>query len=87
MVDEPPNSTPHRDQEIDAGEPVKALADLENETSLQFMSLIRRTIHRRNTASQVASFSYNVPSIVLLELWRSLMEILNLPRVRKGRQP
>jgi hypothetical protein len=86
MSDEPANSVWSDGQEIDPGEPVGLLTGFEHETSPTFLTRIRRTIHRRTAASQIASFSWNVPSVVLLELWTSLMELLHLRGVQKGRQ-
>ena len=86
MSDDPNNSVWRGGQEVDPGEPVRVLTDFEQETSPTFLTRIRRTIHRRTATSHVASFSWNVPSVVLLELWISLMELLHLRGVQKGRQ-
>ncbi len=86
MSDDPNNSMWHGGQDVDPGEPVRVLTDFEHKTSPTFLTRIRRTIHRRTAASHVASFSWNVPSVVLLELWTSLMELLHLRGVQKGRQ-
>ena len=87
MTDEPTDSVWQGDQDVDPGEPVSVLTGFEHETSPAFLTRIRRAIYRRTAASQVASFSWDVPSLVLLELWKSLMELLHMPGVQKGRKP
>lgn len=74
----------HEDEDVDPGEPIVALADFEQSTSPSFMMRVRRKIQRRTTTAQVASFTWNVPSIVLLELWRILIQLLQLKDVEKG---
>lgn len=71
-------------QEVDPGEPIGVLAGFEHGTSPGFLTRIRRKIQRRTTAAQVASFSWNVPTLVLLELWRALIELLQPKDIKKG---
>lgn len=52
----------------DPGEPIRALPGQERDTSPDFIDRIRRRIYRRATASQVASYSWNLPGLVLLEM-------------------
>ena len=52
----------------DAGQPIVALLDLEQATSPDFMTRVRRRIFRRTAVSQVASYSWNLPGVILLEM-------------------
>jgi N-glycosylase/DNA lyase len=54
------------DQET--GKPIKVLFDQELEPSPQFIAKVRRRIYRRTTASQFASFSWNLPKMILMEM-------------------
>ncbi|QOY90753.1 hypothetical protein [Paludibaculum fermentans] len=58
------------DQET--GEPIQALRDQEMETSPAFTAKVRRSIHRRTTAAQVAGYSWHLPKVTLLEMARLL---------------
>ena len=49
-------------------EPIKLLKEQERETSEHFIRGVRRKIERRQTASQLATFSWRVPRIVLFEM-------------------
>ena len=84
MNEQSENPEMPQDKEIDPGEPIAALAGFEGNTSPGFMMRVRRKIQRRTTTAQVASFTWNVPSIVLLELWRVLIQLLQLKDVEKG---
>ncbi len=57
-------------------EPILALKDLEHETSSMFLTGVRRKIHRRTTASQIVSFSWQLPKTVLVELGRMFGELV-----------
>jgi hypothetical protein len=70
-------------EEIDLGEPIAALAGFERDVSSNLASRIRRTIHRRITAGQVASFSASIPLLVLREFWSIVMGRLNPVGTRK----
>lgn len=74
-------------EEVDPGTPVAALAGFEEVASTGFLTRVRRKIHRRTTTAQVASFSWNVPSMVFLELWRILIQLLQVKHTTKGQQP
>jgi len=84
MSEQSENPEMPQDKEVDPGEPIAALAGFEGNTSPGFMMRVRRKIQRRTTTAQVASFTWNVPSIVLLELWRVLIQLLQLKDVEKG---
>jgi hypothetical protein len=66
------------------GEPIVALIELQQDTSPSFVSVIRKKIQRRTTASQLLSFSWQLPKIVFFELGTMLVQILNAFRIRKG---
>lgn len=63
-----PNGSADEDRET--GRPIAELLEQEYETSPDFVGRVRRKIYRRITASQVASYSWNLPKIVLLEMAR-----------------
>lgn len=50
------------------GEPLRELRELARETSPEFLTLVRRKIHRRSAISNVASFSWELPKMVLLQM-------------------
>ena len=55
--------------QVDPGEPVTELAGFEHDVSARFMSRIRHAIQRRTTAAQLTSFAFDLPLVVLKELW------------------
>jgi hypothetical protein len=72
MSDEPENSEIGDANEIDPGEPISALAGFEHDVSRGLVKRIRRTIIVRKTVGQLASFSVDVPLLVLREFWSIL---------------
>lgn len=72
MSDNPAAS--HGDNDVDPGAPVDMLADFQYAPSSSFLGRVRRSIQRRTTASQVVSFSWNVPLLVFREFWQLLAE-------------
>ncbi len=58
----------HDPEGPDTGEPIALLSQQEHETSADFLHRIRKKIHRRAAASQVASFSWYLPRAVLFEM-------------------
>ncbi len=59
----------HMDGSVNgAGEPIRELRELARETSPEFLSRVRRKIHRRSSISNVASFSWELPKMILLEM-------------------
>jgi hypothetical protein len=79
---ESPNSANR--EEVDPGTAIDALAGFEYPASSGFLSLFRRKIYRRTTTAQVASFSWNIPGMVLLELCRILIQLLQVKHTSKG---
>lgn len=86
MSDDSVNLHSQDDEEVDPGAPVEVLAGFEHVASVGFLARVRRKIQRRTTTAQIASFSWNVPSLVFLELWRVVIELLQLRDPRKGQQ-
>jgi hypothetical protein len=48
--------------------PIDSLREQERETAPDFLSKVRNKIHRRTAASQVASYSWHLPKVVLIEM-------------------
>jgi hypothetical protein len=70
-------------EEVDPGEPVTELAGFEHDVSARFMSRIRHAIQRRTTAAQFTSFAFDLPLVVLKELWLMLVGQLDSMKVEK----
>ena len=49
-------------------QPIHLLMEQEWETSPDFIKRVRASIHRRTAASQLASFSWNLPKAILMEM-------------------
>jgi hypothetical protein len=75
-------SGPAPDDEPD--EPVRELMHLERDTSPGFLARVRRRIYRRSAVSHVATFSWHLPRVILIELVSMLGHILNAIGTRKG---
>jgi hypothetical protein len=78
------NGTPGED--IDPGQPVAELAGFEHDVSARFMSRIRHAIQRRTTAAQLTSFAFDLPLVVLKELWLMLVGQFDSVKVEKDSQ-
>jgi hypothetical protein len=74
MIPEQEDGSIDRDQ--DPGPPISILRDQEHESSSDFMQRIRRRIYRRTAASQIASYSWHLPKIVLFEMTEVLAHLL-----------
>jgi len=72
---------------IDPGEPIPALAHLEQEASRNLIVQIRRSIQRRTTVGQLAAFSVRIPLLMLKESWSVLIPRPDPRNVRKGGGP
>ena len=55
-------------EDPDWDDPILELREQERPTSPDFHGRVRRSIHRRIGASQVAGFSWNLPKVVLVEM-------------------
>jgi hypothetical protein len=84
MTEDPSQSRRRPDDDDEMGEPIGALRELQQNTSASFVSVIRKKIQRRTTASQLLSFSWQLPKIVFFELGNMLAQILNVFSIRKG---
>jgi hypothetical protein len=79
-----PAGTPVGDGEPD--EPIRELLDLEREPSPGFLERVRRKIYRRSAVSHVATFSWHLPKVILIELVSMLGHVLNAFSARKGNE-
>jgi hypothetical protein len=68
---------------VDPGEPVAELAGFEHDVSARFMSRIRHAIQRRTTAAQLTSFAFDLPLVVLKELWLMMVGQFDSMKVEK----
>lgn len=64
------------DDDDDLDEPIPILKELEQETSPAFLNRLRGKIDRRLTASQVISFSWQLPKTVIIELARMFGQVV-----------
>jgi hypothetical protein len=72
-----------RGEEVDPGEPITELAGFEHDVSARFMSRIRGAIQRRTTAAQLTSFAFDLPLVLLKELWLMMVGQLDPTKVEK----
>ena len=79
----PQNSSRAPDEDREAGEPIGILRELEQDTSPSFLSMIRKRIYRRTTASQLISVSWHLPGVVFAELLNMFIHILGVRSIRK----
>jgi hypothetical protein len=77
MNTRPPTSGNLPDEDPRLGEPITALSQLEQNTSPGFFGIVRKKILGRMAASQVASFSWQLPRIIAIELITMLVDILS----------
>ena len=77
--------SPHFEEDVDPGTPIEMLAGYEREASSGFLDRLRRKIYRRTTTAQVAIFTWKMPTLVFLELWQILFQILQVKHTNKGR--
>lgn len=80
----PPHSTTMPDEDPQAEEPIMAIKDLERNTSPFFLRNIRRRIRRRTAASQILTFSWELPKIAFVELGSMMAHVLSVLGIRKG---
>ncbi len=60
----------------DTGEPIRLLLDQQLEPSAHFVEKIRRRIYRRTAASQLASYSWHLPKVMLVEMFSVVTHFL-----------
>jgi hypothetical protein len=83
MSKEPADSEMQGVEEVDPGEPIAVLAELEHYTSSGLLPRVRRAIQRRLAAAQLVSFVAGAAAVVLRELWFLLNEQLGSRDPRK----
>lgn len=49
-------------------EPVRILAEQEQDTSDEFVARVKRSIHRRTVAAQCTSLAWHLPKVVMVEM-------------------
>ena len=76
-------STGARGEEVDPGEPITELAGFEHDVSARLISRIRHAIQRRTTAAQLTSFAFDLPLVVLKELWLMMVGQFDSTKVEK----
>lgn len=69
-----PGSSQHDDNDL--GTPARELVLLEQETTGNFVPVVRRKIYRRTAASQFVNFTWNVPGLVLRELLNMAVQLI-----------
>jgi len=62
---------------------VRELAGFEHEASDAFLAIVRSKIQRRSTVSQFAFFTWNVPKVILAEVWNALIQIIGTQNEKK----
>lgn len=78
-----PNPAADPDDDSQEEEPIEHLKELEQDTSPFFLTNVRRRIHRRTTASQLLSFSWQLPRIAFVELGSMMAHVLSSLTIRK----
>ena len=58
---------PPDDRDVDPGQPVRSLSELEVQPSAGFLDRLRNKIDRRSVTSQFLSVTWYLPKLVLLE--------------------
>lgn len=64
--------------EREPDEPIRVLRDQEHETKPDFLAKVRNSIHRRHATAQIASWSWNTPKLVLVEMASMLDYIIRV---------
>ena len=84
MSDEPINGGP---EDIDTGDPIRLLAELEEPTSTRFMAALHRRIQRRMLASDVTRLSWNGPVLIVIEFLNMVFGLLGGSQPEGSTQP
>jgi len=71
-------------EEVETGEPITLLEDVEQEISPVFLDRVRSRIERRTLSSQAVSLCWELPILLLLEVLNVFFEVLTPPEDRKG---
>jgi hypothetical protein len=70
-------------EDIDPGEPIRALARFEHDASSDLAMRVRRTIQRRRMVGLLVNFSVSIPLVVLKEFLSILTNRPNQKGLRK----
>ena len=74
---------PHPD-DIDIGEPIRALSEIGLEPRKGFFDKLRRKIERRSFTSHLATFTWEVPRLFLLEMLALIFQFFDRPGRDQG---
>ena len=74
MTEQPTNG--REPDDIDTGEPIELLRDLEEPASRSFMGSLNRRIQRRLLATDVTRLTWNGPIIVVIEFLNMIFGLL-----------
>jgi hypothetical protein len=61
-----PNGTSGAEEEFEQS--IAELMEQESDTHADFLAKVRNKIHRRTAASQLASYTWHMPKVVLIEM-------------------
>jgi len=81
---DPGAGPPGNDEEVDTGQPIGMLSDLEHPARPGFMGRVRNRIERRSLTGQFATFSWYLPKVVLLEFVEMLFAFFGPSQRPKG---
>ena len=70
------NGDSHAAEDIDTGEPIEQLADLQVAPRRGFLGRVRKRIERRRLSAEVTRLAWSAPITVLLELLDALFQTL-----------
>ena len=83
----PDGADPPDPEDIDTGEPIRALAELGQPTTPGFLERVRLKIERRSLGNQFVDFSWHVPKILLLELLDLVFHLFGRQEDDGGKEP
>lgn len=72
--------------DLEPGRLVEVLRDQEVEPSTDFAGKVKRSIHRKAAAGQYASFAWQMPKVVLLEMLSLCAHWADIAGGRKDKQ-
>jgi len=71
----------------ESDKPIEVLKEQESPTSPQFMNRVRGKIYRRTATSQLASYSWHLPKVVLVEMVGVLGHLFSALTSKKESKP
>lgn len=84
MVDDPRDFDRMLPEDIEPGEPIAQLRDLDEETSPSFVVRVRSKILRRTLASQFTSLFWSIPEMLFVEFWNFVAGLLKARDTKEG---